>query len=89
MMLNDISFKSLEKVRKMGEKFDSLFGEHSKLYDQRTYAPFHLGGWTDLNRYGFTSEEGRDIINPCPFGFNRNLMIPRQFQRSVLSLFNA
>ena len=35
------------------------------------------------DRLGFTSEEGRNSILPCPFGFNYKFMNPREFQRLV------
>ena len=73
----------------MGSKFNSLFGSYSKLYDQPTYRPrrvqnFGLDGddkYGNKDRLGFTSEEGRNSILPCPFGFNYKFMNPREFQR--------
>ena len=73
------------KVRKMGEKFNSLFGTNSKLYDQRTYKQLPDEKYLKMpNKKGFTSEEGRDTLSPCPFGFNQHLMNPREFQRLVI-----
>ena len=75
----------------MGSKFNSLFGSYSKLYDQPTYRPrtvqnFGLDDddkYGNKDRLGFTSEEGRNSILPCPFGFNYKFMNPREFQRLV------
>ena len=58
----------------MGSKFNSLFGSYSKMYDQPSYKP---------DEYGFTSEEGRNTLLNCPFGFNYQFMNPREFQRFV------
>ena len=71
----------------MGEKFNSLFGTNSKLYDQRTYKQLPDEKYLKMpNKKGFTSEEGRDTLSPCPFGFNQHLMNPREFQRLVIRI---
>ena len=70
----------------MGSKFNSLFGSYSKLYDQPSYkpVPFTESREYNDNMLGFTSEEGRNSILNCPFGFNYKFMNSREFQRYVL-----
>ena len=71
----------------MGSKFNSLFGSYSKLYDQPSYKPVPFDETDKLasdNMLGFTSEEGRNSILNCPFGFNYKFMNPREFQRYIL-----
>lgn len=72
----------------MGSKFNSLFGSYSKMYDQASYRSKEVsptrGQVTETVYKDFSSEEGRNTIMNCPFGFNYQFMNPREFQRFVL-----
>ena len=69
----------------MGSKFNSLFGSYSKMYDQPSYRSKEIdpmrSRYTESVYKVFSSEEGRNTIMNCPFGFNYQFMNPREFQR--------